>query len=448
MKLVLLNPEHRGLAGLSGNAQQRHPPLSLAAIAGLTPPGEWDVVIEDELWQPAKFHADATLAAATGFSSAAPRSYEMLAPYRAAGIPTIMGGIHATACEIEARKYAGSVLVGEAERIWWRVLAHAKCGLHPMYKGERRPHRFAQPRFHLLDPRYEFGIVQFSRGCPHHCTFCSVPMFSGNEMRRQSFADVYRDLTAIPQEKIFIADDNLYGSTPDDHRLATRLLAMLATENLGKKFVCQASMDVAADDEFLEAARAAGVRLILIGIEATDKATLKSIGKQVNLKAGVLDFSRIHAHGIGVLGAWVFGFDGDTKATMLDRARMMVESGSDCSQMSIATPLPGTPLYRQLERDGRLLFTDYPSDWLRYDFGQLVYIPTGFRCIEECYDALLPCVEMAYNERAVKGMAARTQRVTGDWETTAWCYQANNNYASMARLRADWWEKHRTEVTA
>ena len=444
MKLVLCNPEHRGLAGLSGNAQQRHPPLSLAAIAGLTPP-DWEVVIEDELWAPAKFHPDADLVGVTGFSSAAPRAYEMLAPYRAVGIPTIMGGIHATACEMESRKYAGSVIIGEAEDMWWQVLTHAKCGLFPSYRAEERPTVFAAPRYDLLDPRYEFGIVQFSRGCPHNCTFCSVPYFSGRVMRRQCFADVYRDLTAVPQEKLFIADDNLYGSNEADHRQATRLLAMIASENLGKKFVCQASMDAARDDEFLEAAQAAGIRLILIGIEAADTETLKAIGKRVNLKAGTLDFSRVHKHGIGVLGAWVFGFDTDSPETMLERARMMVESGSDCSQMSIATPLPGTPLYKQLDQDGRLLFTDYPADWGRYDFGQLVYAPKGFRCIEECYDSLLPCVDIAYNDRVVKDMATRTYSTTGDMETTAWAWQANMNYAAMAHLRADYWASARAQ---
>jgi radical SAM superfamily enzyme YgiQ (UPF0313 family) len=369
----------------------------------------------------------------------------MLKHYREAGIPTIMGGIHATACEVESRRYAGSILAGEAEDVWWQVLLHAKCGLFPAYRSDERPTRFATPRFDLLDKRYEFGIVQFSRGCPGHCLFCSVPVFSGNKIRRNLYECIVDDLRNIPQEKIFLADDNLYGHSEEDHRQAKGLMAMLAAENLGKKFVCQASLDVAQDDEFLEAAQAAGVRLILIGIEASDAATLKSIGKRVNLAAGGLDFSRIHKAGIGVLGAWVFGFNGDTPAKMLDRAHAMVESGSDCSQMSIATPLPGTPFYQQLERDGRLLFTNYPDDWSRYDFGQLVYVPDGFRCIEEFYDALLPVVEIAYSDRAVKDMAQRTQRTTGDWETTAWSYQANLNYSSMARLRADWWASHRTE---
>ena len=90
-----------------------------------------------------------------------------------------------------------------------------------------------------------------------------------------------------------------------------------------------------------------------------------------------------------------------------------------------------------------MLFTNYPEDWGRYDFGQLVYVPNGFRCIEECYDALLPCVEIAYSARAVKDMASRTQWETKDWETTAWSYQANLNYASMAWLRAELWTAHK-----
>lgn len=426
------------MSGLCEQKFQKHPPASLAAVAGLTPSDEWDVVIEDELWFPAKFHSDADLVGVTAFSSAAPRAYAAIKPYRDAGIPTIMGGVHAWGCQAEAIQHAGSILVQEAEDEWWRVLAHHRCGLSPVYQG-CQAERFAAPRFDLLDKRYEFGVVEFSRGCPHCCQYCCVPPFSGNRMRRQTFDDVYRDLTSVQQQKLFIADNNLYGCSKEDHRQATQLLSMIAAENLDKRFVCQASMDVAQDDEFLEAARAAGVRLILIGIEAADVETLKSIGKRVNLKAGSLDFTRIHKHGIGVLGAWVFGFDTDTSETLLSRARMMVDSGSDCSQMSIATPLPGTPLYKQLQQSGRLLYTDYPDDWGRYDFGQLVYVPKGFRSIEECYDTMIECVEIAYNDRIVKDMATRTYKTTGDMETTAWAWQANMNYASMARSRADWW---------
>ncbi len=436
-KLVLLNPAHVGLAGLSNNSQQKHPPLALACVAGLSP-DDWEIVIEDELWQEAHFHPDATLVGATSFTSTAPRAYELLAPYRAAGIPTILGGIHAWAREMEARKYAGAVLIQEAEDIWWNVLAHHRCGLSPSYQGSPTL-KFARPRYDLLDERYDFSVVQFSRGCPMRCTFCSVPGFSGRIMRRKPFAAVYDDLIAVPQQKLFIADDNLYGHSLDDHRHATQLMAMIASENLDKRFVCQASLDVATDDAFLEAAQAAGMRLILIGIEASDEATLRAVGKSVNLKAGRVDFSRIHAHGMGVLGAYVFGFDTDTPDSLRQRARFMVNSGADCSQMTIATPLPGTPFYRGLESHGRLLYTDYPRDWARYDFSQLVYVPFGFRSETEFYDVMCECAEIAYNDKAVKAMAKRTADLTGSWETAGWSYQCNNGYAALTKLRAEWW---------
>ena len=446
MKLVLINPPHRGLAGLASQSQQRHPPRALATVAGLTPRDEWQIVIEDGSWGDVQFHDDADLVGATAFTSQATEAYQCLAPYRAAGIPIILGGIHAWAREIEARRYAGSVLIGEAERIWWRVLTHAKCGLSPTYQGKHRPSRFAAPRFDLLDPRYEFGVVQFSRGCPMHCTFCSVPRFSGQIMRRAPFADVYRDLTAVPQQKLFVADDNFYGHSEEDHRQATRLMAMIATENLDKRFVIQASLDVATDEEFLEAAQAAGVRLILIGIEAADTATLKAVGKRVNLAEGKVDFSRIHAHGIGVLGAFVFGFDTDTSKSLLSRARFMVECGADCNQLTLATPLPGTPFYDQLARQGRLIYTDYPKDWGRYDFAQLVYVPAGFRSEAEFYDCLCQCVDICYGQSTIKAMAQRTADTTGSWEVAGWAYAANNGYADLTMLRKASWANHREQI--
>ena len=444
-KLVLLNPATRGgLAGLAHSDAQKHPALGLAAVAGLTP-DDWEVVIEDELWTPARFHADATLVGATAFTSTAPRAYELLAEYRAAGIPTILGGIHAWARSHEAVQHAGAILVGEAESVWHDVLADAVAFgyLHYIYEGGRAE-RFARPRYDLIDPRYEFNVAQFSRGCPMCCTFCSVPGFSGQTMRRNSAAAILDDLAQIAQQKVFVGDDNFYGHSAEDHRWAADMLLEIGRANLGKRFVIQASLDVAQDERLLEAARFAGVKLILIGLEAGDVPGLQSIGKRINLAAGGdrLDFSRIHARGMGVLGCYIFGLDTDTRETMLARARWMIENTADCSQMTIATPLPGTPLYRRLERQGRLLHTDFPRDWQRYDLSQAVYVPQAFRSVAEFYDCLMECGEICYCDEALKGMAQRTRAAAG-FEAAAWAYTANQKYADSAMSHKAWWLANR-----
>ena len=417
-KLLLVNPAHTGLAGLSGSRWQKNPPLSLACVAGLTPPS-WEVKIIDEAWETHDTpDTSADLIGVTAFTSQAPRAYAILDMYRKAGVLTAMGGIHCWAEHQEASRHADITVTGEAELAWDRVLTSLSPG---DYYGPPA-HCFATPRYDLLDSRYEIGAVQMSRGCPNHCTFCSVSAFSGTTMRRADPDDVVHDLIACRQDMVFAVDDNLAGS------IGT--LRAIAAANTGKKLAGQCDVDAIQDVEFLKAASAAGVKLLLVGLEANDAAALKSVAKRQRPFCA----DEAHRHGIAILGAYVFGFDTDNRQTMLDRAKYIVECGSDCTQVSMLTPLPGTVLYRQLEQ--RIL---YPRDWGRFDFGQLVHLPSGFTSVEEFYDVMLECVDIIYAPRTMKQMASRCLSETGSLTAAGYAYATNDAYATMAKLRSEQW---------
>jgi len=380
-KLVLINPVNPARTGLTVNKGSRFPPLALGIVAALTP-GDWDVELEDENWEPFVYRP-ADLVAITAFTASACRAYQIAALYRERGVPVVMGGIHASTCVEEAQRFVDSVVVGEAESAWPQVVADFKAGqLQPIYHGEwtdlgQLPH----PRRNLFHPDYMFASVQTSRGCPMDCEFCSVTAFNGRRYRRRPPEDVLDELETIPQKKLFFVDDNLIGYTKRDREQALAVFRGMVERKIRKWWFCQASLNFADDNEVLYWAGRAGCQMVFIGLEAEEVDALAEVNKRLNLKRGVESyeqaFSRIHRAGIAVLGAFIFGMDNDTPERLSCRTDYMIHSGVDVMQTTHLTPLPGTRLFDRLQAEGRLLYTNFPNDWNRYDMTEFVHRPAA-----------------------------------------------------------------------
>ncbi len=208
----------------------------------------------------------------------------------------------------------------------------------------------------------------------------------------------------------------------------------MVERGIEKRWFCQASVNVADDPEVLDWASRAGCRMIFLGIEAEDVDALTEVNKRLNLKRGVSSyaqtFDRIHQAGIAVLGAFIFGMDGDTPAKLRRRTDFMINSSVDVMQTTIMTPLPGTQLFRRLEQEGRLLFTDFPRDWSRYDLTDLVHQPKDCER-DELRSVIHECVQQIYSLPVLKAKAKRTLDVTGSWAAMEFAYQANMNYHNI-----------------
>ena len=210
----------------------------------------------------------------------------------------------------------------------------------------------------------------------------------------------------------------------------------MVERGLKKQWFCQASINVADNLEVLEWAGRAGCRMIFLGIEAEDAGALTEVNKRLNLKHGTSSyettFDRIHAAGIAVLGAFIFGMDGDTPEKLDRRADFMINSGVDVMQATIMTPLPGTQLFKRLQQEGRLLFTDFPQDWVRYDLSDLVHQPMqGDRL--ELWTSIQDSVQRVYDLAVLKAKAKRTLKTTGSWEAMEFAYRANLNYRTIVK---------------
>lgn len=378
-KLILINPVNPCRSGLTINESSRFPPINLGIVAALTPES-WDVEIIDENWMPFQY-CQADLVGITAFTASVNRGYEIAAEYRRRGVPVIMGGIHASMCPDEALRYVDAVVIGEAESVWPKVIVdHEQGRLQRRYQGEwTNLINSVQPRRNLFHPGYRFASVQTSRGCPLNCSFCSVTAFNGQRFRRRSIEEVLDELETIPQKMIFFVDDNIVGYSREACEEALALFRGMVERKIDKWWFCQASINFGDDEDLLEWAAQAGCKMVFLGLESDEVESLEEVHKRLNVRYGIDSyadtFRRIQRAGIAVLGAFIFGMDHDTPNSLINRAEYMIRSGIDVMQLTYLTPLPGTPLFNQIQEEDRLLYSNYPEDWQHYDMTEIVFKP-------------------------------------------------------------------------
>jgi radical SAM superfamily enzyme YgiQ (UPF0313 family) len=266
--LLLINPANKTGSGFIVNKDTRYQPLSLGIIAALTPP-HWKVKIIDENFREFRYY-DADLVGFTAFSSTVVRAYELAAVYRERGIPTIIGGIHASMCPEEAGRYVDCVVTGEAETIWPTIIDDfERSQLKPLYRGTLSNLILSpQPRRELFHPGYVFASVQTTRGCPMNCDFCSVTAFNGAHYRFRPIQEVIAEMKSIPQKNVFILDDNIVGYNTKAQERAIELFKAIIGSGIRKDWIGQASLNVADNEEVLKYAARSGCRMLFIGIES------------------------------------------------------------------------------------------------------------------------------------------------------------------------------------
>lgn len=434
-KLLLINPVNPRRTGLAVNPIARFPPLGLGIVAALTP-GGWEVEIADENFESFEYR-EADLVGLTAFTATVTRAYEIASLYRDRGVPTVLGGIHNSMLPDEALRYVDTVVIGEAESVWARVIADFEAGkMQRAYRGKWLNLRaMPKPRHDLFHPSYMFGSVQTSRGCPMDCEFCSVTAFNGRRYRQRPVEEVLDELEAIPQKRVFFVDDNLigYGRRAEDRAIA--LFKGMIERGLKKEWLCQASMNFANNEEVLEYAARSGCRLVFLGVEAETIHALEEVNKKLNLSVGVDTykevFRRINRHGIAVLGAFIYGMDNDTREDLRRRTDYIANSGVDLIQVTYLTPLPGTRLFGKLRDEGRLLYADFPADWDHYDVIEATHRPLLMEP-QELADAVRQSCRRAYGRRSIWRRFAKTWCATRSFTTAMWAYRFNIGYRNVA----------------
>jgi radical SAM superfamily enzyme YgiQ (UPF0313 family) len=377
MRLYLINPSNPLVSIAKPQENRWHgyttwKPLGLLIVAALTP-AEWEITVIDENLGIPDYAAmpRPDLVGITAFTSQAPRAYQVAAGFRSRGVPVVMGGIHATMCLSEALERVDAVVTGEAESVWAQVLEDARRGaLNRVYAGTHLSMDQVPPARHdLLPTGYRLGSIQTTRGCPLNCSFCSVTAFNGGRFRHRPIGQVVQEFKLIREKYVLIVDDNLVGIRADHIDRAKALFRAMIQANLGKKWIAQATINMADDRELLELAANAGCCGVFIGLESPSVEGLAEVRKKFNIGKGRdlrASVRRIKRHGIPVFGAFIIGLDVDEPGIGRQIAVAADFYGVDGINVTFLTPLPGTRLWDEMEREGRIVANAFPEDWQYY----------------------------------------------------------------------------------
>jgi len=345
-----------------------HKSISLEMLAAVTPP-EHEVVIWKSSYEKVNYDEFFDIVGIRTTTTDSLFSYKVADEYRRRGVTVVLGGWHASAMPMEAKQHADSVVVGEGEEIWPRLLKDFQRGKLKSFYYQRKP---VEPEkipdvssYHLKD----FApAIQASRGCPYQCEFCSETIVNSKKIfRPRPIEKVVKEIKAMPGSTFIFHDASLTINPEYTKNLFRAIIG------LNKHFFCNGNADVLGkDEELLELAKEAGCVGWLIGFESISQESLKSVSKKTNkVEDYIKTVDKIHEYGMMISGSFVFGFDGDT-IDVFDRTKEFVDnSGIDMPDAMILTPFPGTPLFYRLEKENRIL----TKDWSKYDHRHVVFRP-------------------------------------------------------------------------
>lgn len=307
------------------------------------------------------------------------RGYEIGKVARERGAYVIFGGIHATLYPEEALELGGahSVVKGDGDIAWSRALADCREGVpKPIYVGGQiEASEFVAARWDLVPRnRYMWASVQTVRGCPKHCSFCSVWRTDGQRPRQRVSDVVIEEIVQLRRlgfRFIALADDNFYPVTLTDLALATQqknnarlnelksiraerfeLMSRLANLPDDMVFFTQITMEAAEDVEFLDAMKAARIKGALVGVESVTPEGLKDVYKDFNLAGDKLteQLRTFRQHGVHVLGSFIFGLPSDRPETFAATAAAAISAECTFAQFVMLSPYPGTVDFNRWEK--------------------------------------------------------------------------------------------------
>lgn len=357
-------------------------PRWLFVLAGATPERFGDPVIHDETLDPFDPETvepgDIVGIGVHTFNSL--RGYEVGRLARERGATVIFGGVHASLFPEEAYEYgeAHAVVKGDGDVVWPNVLADVtNGGPKELYEGGRiEAEQFVKARWELMPPdKYMWGSVQTVRGCPKHCSFCSVWRMDGQKPRQRTVDLVVEEIVELRRmgyRFIALADDNFYPVTLRDLEVADKrenkerlhklqkiraerfeLMERLAELPGDLVFFTQITMEVADDPEFMDAMREAGIRGALVGVETVTEEGLKGIYKNFNSAGTTLveTLRKFREHGLHILGSFIFGLPTDRPDTFDATVELASEADVAFAQFVMLSPFPGTLDFQDWEEE-------------------------------------------------------------------------------------------------
>jgi radical SAM superfamily enzyme YgiQ (UPF0313 family) len=345
------------------------PTLQAREIAAITPKNHTVTVI-NERYTSIDFHKKYDVVHINFVTSTAPHAYDIADTFRKNHVLVVLSGLHASGVPGEAKQHADSVLIGRPELAWLQALQDIEQKqLKPFYEAPPFDSSVRLPATMVSLPGFVVtGALEGTRGCPYQCDFCpETNIAGGSQYYERPIDDVISEMKNIPQRTLMFYDSSLTIHPEYTKNLFRKMKGM------HKRFFCNGNVDVLArDPELVRLSKEAGCVAWLIGFESVSQQTLDTIGKNTNrVDEYQHAVDNIHRHGMAVIGCFMFGFDSDTPAVFEETLRVVKELRIDVADFSILTPLPGTPLFQRLDKEGRIR----TKDWTHYNLKTVVFTP-------------------------------------------------------------------------
>jgi radical SAM superfamily enzyme YgiQ (UPF0313 family) len=345
------------------------PPLGLATLAAYLSPYD-EVELQDQHVERVNLDDRPDLVVIQVYITNAYRAYSMADHYRARGVYVILGGLHVTSLPEEAAPHADTIFLGPGEETFPQFLRDFRAkrpqkryfsavrtlaGIPPLRRDLIKRHLYLVP-----------NSIVVTRGCPHHCTFCYKDAFfeGGKTFYTQAVDDALAEIDRLPGRHLYFLDDHLLGNV----KFASALFEGM--KGMNRVFQGASTIDAILRGDLIEKAAEAGLRSVFVGFETFSPENLRQSNKKQNLQKDYQRaVKRLHSLGIMINGSFVFGLDDDGPDVFKRTVDWGVTNGITTSTYHILTPYPGTALYTDMQRQGRIL-TD---NWDLYDTRHVVY---------------------------------------------------------------------------
>ena len=355
----------------------RMEPLQLGVLAGMTSPSI-RISLFDDRCEDVMYETPTDLAAITVETFTARRAYEIAAEYRKRNVPVVLGGFHPTLHPCEAMEYADSIVVGNAESVWHEIVDDAATGkLKRSYHSQE-----TQPQAGGVLPRRDLfhgkgylpiTLIQFGRGCQNGCDYCAVGAYSKRQHTSRPVNDVVQEIRSQNRKLIFFVDDNIVA----DREAAKELFRSLVPLKI--KWVSQGTLDMVEDSELMALMKQSGCLGHVIGFETLDPRNLKASGKpnKINIATTYDEHIKVlKSYGLQTWAAFTLGYDFDTPDSLRSILDFSLRHKFTFAAYNVLMPYPGTPFYKRLKEEDRLLYDG--AWWLhpKYRFNHASFVPT------------------------------------------------------------------------
>ncbi len=369
MKVTLIQPR-LGANGVKGSM----PPLAMGIIARHTPK---DVILQfvDESVEDVPDDLNTDLVAMSVTTLTARRAYDLATNFRAKGIRVVMGGIHPTLMPKEALEYADCIVKGVGENVWADVVSDAANNrLQRVYVGlNDGPLKGLTPDRSIFEGKKYAPIVpvQFGRGCPFSCDFCSVHAFYGTKVMHRPVEEVLEEISLLKNKTLFFVDDNIHTYGKGSVELLKGLSKMKV------RWIGQASVNAGRDPDVVKLFRESGCIGLIIGFESMEENSLSQMQKKINIQQDYIKaVNLLQKNHIMVAGSFIFGYDNESITTVKKALEFAEKYNFVHAYFNPLVPTPGTALYDRILSEDRFVNSTW---WLseKFKYGTLPYKTKG-----------------------------------------------------------------------